>query len=133
MNNPTCRAELLALAERLGYPLLSLKVLSYDTDPFLCGAKEQARLAEWFATLFVAYPMPGTFHVRRLHYRLVSADPVPLMLSGKPYQNTMQCYNVLSNASWWARHLGLVDPAGFVDRRNPRPCLLYTSPSPRDS
>jgi len=36
-----------------------------------------------------------------------------------PYENTRNDWAWLLNAGKWARYLNLVDPAAFVDRRNP--------------
>jgi len=40
---------------------------------------------------------------------------------GKPYENTTNDWAYLLQASKAARYLNLVDPAAFVDRRNPDP------------
>jgi hypothetical protein len=41
-----------------------------------------------------------------------------------PYENTENDWNYLCNAGKYARYLGLVDPAAFVDRRNPEPHIF---------
>jgi hypothetical protein len=44
-----------------------------------------------------------------------------------PYTNTIECWDHLGNASKAARYLGLVDPAAFLDRRNPDPHIFAGS------
>jgi hypothetical protein len=123
--DPTCREEVQELAKELGYPEMTLRVLSHGTDPFFCGTEGQRQLAEWFASLYRQYRGGGTFHIRRLHYRLVSLRERPTLPGrDEAYENTERHYAVLNDASRYARHLGLVDPAEFTDRRNPPHKLL---------
>ena len=42
---------------------------------------------------------------------------------GKPYVNTLYCFDRLCRIGAQARHLDLVDPAKFEDRRNPDPII----------
>ena len=46
---------------------------------------------------------------------------------GNPYENTKQCWTFLTDAGKYARWLGLVDPASFVDRRNAEPIIFFES------
>ena len=50
---------------------------------------------------------------------------------GRPYENTTNDWAYLLQASKAARYLNLVDPAAFVDRRNPDPHIhrLYLGSS----
>ena len=41
-----------------------------------------------------------------------------------PYENTTNDWNYLCMAGKYARHLGLIDPTAFVDRRNPEPHIF---------
>src|SRR5262245_44348762 len=109
--NPTCREEVQALAKKLSYPDQALRVLSQSTDPFFCGTEEQCKLAQWFTSLYQQHRGGGTFHTRRLHYRLVSDREPPTLPDGQGYLNTVRCAAILNDASRFARHLGLVDPA----------------------
>jgi hypothetical protein len=122
-DRPSNRAGVEAIAEELGYPLMALRVLSPDADPFFCGTDRHRQYGEWFAKMFSDYRRPGTPHLRQLHYQMVSADPRPTLPDGQTYQNTVKHSNAMGDASRYARHLGLVDPAAFTDRRNPPPHL----------
>ncbi len=130
-DNPTCRAEVEALAKRLKIRPRAFRVLSPERDPFFCGADNQKLMAGWFTNLFHQYRLPERFHLRRLHYWLVSQPQPPRLPDGATYLNTERCYVLLNNSAVWARHLGLVDPTAFEDRRNPPPHLLadYALPS----
>jgi hypothetical protein len=121
---PTCRADVEALAARERVALVPLRVLSPDRDPFFCGTEAHRQHANWFAKLFSDYRLPNRFHLRRLHYILVSQPQPPRLPDGAPYQNTERCYVRLNDSAVWARHLALVDPTAFDDRRNPDPHLL---------
>jgi hypothetical protein len=85
-----------------------------DCDGRLAGA-------QWFAEVYERLGITREAHQRRIHYRIVSWDPLILMLNGQPYINTEQCESVLERTSLDARFLGLVPP--FVDRRNPEPII----------
>jgi hypothetical protein len=61
----------------------------------------------------------GVHLLRRIHYQLVFQDPPVVKPDGKPYENTTNDWAYLLQASKAARYLNLVDPAAFVDRRNP--------------
>jgi hypothetical protein len=122
--NPTCREDIEALAAATGLPLMALHVLDKSSDPFLCGTESQRQQAEWFLAVYEKYRDPGTFHLRGLHYRMVSAHEPPQLLDGSPYLNTGKCFEDMRSASRYARHLGLVDAADFVDRRNPPPHIF---------
>jgi len=70
-------------------------------------------------------------HLRHIHYQLVSQDPPVVKPDGRPYENTTNDWAYLLQASKAARYLNLVDPAAFVDRRNPDPHIyrLYLGSS----
>jgi len=64
----------------------------------------------------------------------VSQSPAVRMPNGVPYEITEACWDFLTKASAAARYLGVVDPAAFVDRRNPSPTvILSTAPDPEIS
>ena len=63
-----------------------------------------------------------------MHYHLVSIEAA--LPDGKPYENTLEAWNVLGQASKAARYLGLVDIAAFDDRRNPPPQIFAAEESP---
>src|SRR5262245_10099377 len=77
-------------------------------------------------------PLRGRlFHlpVNNPRYVLVSQAPPVRLPDGTAYENTERCYSLLNLSAAAARHLELVDPLAFDDRRNPDP-LLYADYSP---
>ena len=103
-----------------------LIALAPQNDPFYAGTPGDWELAEWFADLWERFGYGAGVHIRRVHYQIISQDPPVMMPNGEPYENTDRCWGILSQASKVARYLGLVDPAAFVDRRNPDPYIhLY--------
>lgn len=98
-----------------------LLALADANDPFYCGTPAKVQKAKWFADLWERYGFESGVHLRRIHYRLVSADPPGMRDTGEPYENTEKCWDRLQDASTAARYLGLVDPLAIVDRRNPEP------------
>jgi len=73
---------------------------------------------EWFARQWDRFNCGNGFHIRRVHYRMISHGDV-FLPDGTPYENTDECWALLSRASKFARILGMVDAELFVDRRNP--------------
>lgn len=115
------------LAKASGVKIPDLLALARQNDPFFVGSPSQVRLGEWFADLWERFGFIDGVHLRRVHYRLVS-EHVPTGANGKPYENTEACWKELCNAGKYARYLGLVDPAAFVDRRNPEPHIYMFAP-----
>jgi hypothetical protein len=114
-----------ALAAELGESSYkNLLVLVEHNDPFVADQPRKQRDAEWFAELWEKHGSTG--HLRRLHYRLVSGDPVARP-DGDEYLNNEQCWRILVKAAGFARHLGLVDPLAVEDQRNPDPAI-YVEP-----
>jgi hypothetical protein len=110
-----------ALAKQKGCPITDLIVLAPNNDPFYVGTPGDLKKGEWFADLWRDFRLQWGAHIRRVHYKIISQEsPVP-MPNGLPYENTETCWDFLSQASKMARYLNLVDPAAFVDRRNPEP------------
>src|SRR5947209_12795651 len=114
------------MAKETGQRVTDLIVLAPQNDPFYTGTPNDWALAEWFAGLWHTFGYEAGVHIRRVHYQIVSQNPPVLLPSGTPYENTMECWDVLNLASKAARYLGLVNPAAFRDRRNPDP-LVYAS------
>jgi hypothetical protein len=106
-----------------------LLALSVNRDPFYAGMPGKTKEAEWFAEIYRQFSFQPGYHLRRMHYRLVTNDPPPARTSGMPYENTKQCWDELCEASTYARHLGLVRADAFEDHRNPDPTLFadYTA------
>jgi hypothetical protein len=95
--------------------------MSYGNDPFYAGMPGRRAEAEWFARIWRELGVGHGVHLRRIHYRLVSQREPVLMVNGKPYVNTNECWQALGEASKGARYLDLVPIAAFVDRRNDEP------------
>ena len=95
-----------------------LIVLTPDNDPFYCGTDYQRRNAEWFAGLLDQFGLNLGAHIRRVHYRMITAREPVTLPDGQPYLNTETCWARLVDASRAARILGLVAVESMVDRRN---------------
>ena len=107
-----------ATAKALGLPRYAdLLVKAPGNDPFANDRPSKVRDAEWFTDLWARFGGEG-FHLRRVHYRIVSSREPILMPDGSVYENAGDCWQKLVGGSVSARHLGLVDPRAFVDRRN---------------
>jgi hypothetical protein len=124
-DRPVDHESLKALAKKLGRPLYTLHVLDGHTDPFLAGQPARRRDAEWFADVWNRVGGQRGFHLRRLHYRVISQDPPLLMPDGSPYTNTIRCVATLYNGGRDARHLGLIDIGDVIDRKNPEAVLNF--------
>lgn len=110
--------DIKALAKATGRKIPDLLAMACTNDPFYI-MPSQTRHGEWFAKLWTQFDLPNGIHLRRIHYKLVSqSDPV-FMVGGRPYQNTENCWQYLSNASKAARCLSLVAADAFQDKRNP--------------
>jgi hypothetical protein len=105
------------LAKELGRPLYTLEVL--QNDPFTAGKEGRKAKAEWFAEIWRELNIQPGAHLRRIHYKLVSQTTPVLMHDGRPYINSINCFQHLVNSALDARHLGLIDSNRIVDRRSP--------------
>lgn len=106
------------LSRARGVRVTDLIALAPQNDPFYTGTPNDWALAEWFAGLWQAFGYENGVHLRRIHYQAVSQQPALLLPNGLPYENTMECWDLLNMASKAARYLGLVSAAAFVDRKN---------------
>jgi len=111
------------LKKESGYNIPDLLALAPANDPFYAGSPSAREKAEWFANLWQEFGYSSGVHLRRFHYQLVSQEE-PIKHDGKPYKNTDKDWEYLLAASKYARHLGLVDPKAFTDRRNPDPHIF---------
>ncbi|HZO71912.1 MAG TPA: hypothetical protein VFB60_06885 [Ktedonobacteraceae bacterium] len=100
-----------------------LIALAPQNDPFYTGTPNDWALGQWFAGLWHSFGLDRA-HIRRVHYQIVSQDPPIVLPNGKPYENTVECWDILNLASKAARYLGLVNPEAFNDRRTPE-VMLY--------
>ena len=90
-----------------------LLALSPANDPFYAGTGARRRDAEWFADVWREHGETGS-HLRRLHYRLISASAPIYKPDGAAYQNTENDWQLLSSASLSARYLDLVPFDGLI-------------------
>ncbi len=111
------------LARDEGRRVSDLIVLAPQNDPFYTGTPNDWALGEWFAALWQSFGYEKA-HLRRVHYQIVSQRPAVNLPNGKPYENTVECWDILNLASKAARYLQLVDPEAFHDRRTPE-VMLY--------
>lgn len=134
--HPRGPEEMKAAAAELGVRSYDLLAMSPNNDPFNSGTPANWRDAQWFADLLDHFGLTGQFHNRRVHYLAQSAgvtDPS----TGTPYttdkhgrRTDTSAYNAwtrLTGAGAKARHLGLVDPLRFIDRRNAEPTISAPS------
>jgi hypothetical protein len=101
-----------------------LIALAPINDPYYVGAPNNVLWGSWFADMWHNFGYTNGVHIRRVHYRAVSQETPIIMPDGLPYINTVRCWDKLVVSSKWARYLQLVDPAAFVDQRNPDPHLF---------
>jgi hypothetical protein len=111
-------AQIKQLSKQTGQRVTDLIALAPQNDPFYTGTPNDWALAEWFAALWQAFGYQDGVHLRRIHYQIISQDRPVMLPNGEPYENTMDCWDLLNVASKAARYLGLVSAAAFVDRRN---------------
>jgi hypothetical protein len=117
-------SKIKALAKELKVSFKDLIALAPCNDPFYMGQAAQIEKAEWFHSIWEAGSFPTGVHLRRIHYWLVSQKTPWPMRDGKPYENTIECWAVLTAASKPARYLDLVPVSAFDDRRNPEPQIF---------
>jgi hypothetical protein len=115
------------LASQTGKRIPELLALARSNDPFFAGSDAQKRDAQWFLEVWNRFGFGSGIHLRRIHYRIISDKELTLMPNGMAYRNTHESWVYLDNASKAARYLRLVDPAAFVDRRNPDPQIYAMS------
>jgi len=119
--------EIKARARREDKHIADLIALAPKNDPFYSGTPKDVESAGWFGRLWKRFGYSAGIHIRRVHYQILSQDPPVLMPDETPYENTERCWRFINAASKAARYLGEVDPAAFVDRRNPDP-ILWAKP-----
>src|SRR5215813_6225080 len=108
------------LAKTMKCRIPELLALAPANDPFYAGGDASRTAAEWFVRLWTRFGYTTGVHTRRVHYQILAPGDVQKP-NGKPYENTENDWDFLNFASKHARHLGLVAPTAFVDRRNPEP------------
>lgn len=121
-----------AIASDQGISVKDLCALAPKNDPFYTGRPSEEKAAEWFTDLYRRFGYTTGVHLRRIHYRIVSQETPVERPDSKPYLNTEKDWSYLNEASKWARYLGLVPPAYFVDRRNPEAIIHARWADPED-
>ena len=116
--------EIKQLAGQMGLKVNDLVALAPGNDPFYTGTPGDLDNGQWFADLWHRFGYGTGVHLRRVHYQIISQKQPVKMPNGLPYENTEKCWGYLAVASKAARYLKLVDPAAFVDRRNPDPTIF---------
>ena len=122
----TSREEIRKLADEAGCRVGEMLVLAYANDPFNAGTDIDQREAAWFADVWDQLGYTGGVHLRRIHYRVLSAGLT--LADGTAYVNTERCWKHLQIAAKKARELGFVNPDLFIDRRNAAPAIFAGRP-----
>lgn len=126
-----------ALARERGCRPDDLLAMSRNHDPFYVGTPSQCAYAQWFTNLWNKYGFDvGEHHLRALHYKVVNGGEVvnlPLKITWHDkqknyyetttYENVEPCWDFLVLSGEWARHMGMVDPDNFIDRKNAKPII----------
>ena len=110
-------------AKQYNVSVNDLIALAPQNDPFYTGTPNDHALANWFADIWRRVGDERA-HIRRIHYWIVSQGGGVTMPNGKPYENTVESWDMLNLASKCARYLELVDPAAFNDRRTPETMIF---------
>ena len=123
--------ELSFIAKAAGVRQADLLALAPGNDPFALHQPARRRNAEWFADLWHAFGFGHGVHIRRIHYRIVSAEtPVARPDGAGHYLNTASCWGLLVNASRDARYMGLVPADAIIDRKAPPPVEHFAAMQP---
>jgi hypothetical protein len=120
------------LAKQLGCKVQDLVAEALQNDPFYMGMPYQVKQAEWFGNLYHAYwhMLPPTDrYIRGFHYVLASIPGIA-MPDGTPYENTDECFLMLTTAAKPARYHKLVPMDAFDDRRNDKPEVFVQEEDP---
>jgi hypothetical protein len=110
------------------YRTADLVAMSVDRDPFYRDAPGRLERGQWFADIWRRFGIGYGTHVRRIHYRIVSAAPRVLLWNGDEYLNTEQCWERLLDASLNARYNALIPRGAIEDHRNAAPYIPYVDP-----
>src|SRR2546422_9205762 len=94
------------MAKETGQRVTDLIVLAPQNDPFYTGTPNDCALAEWFAGLWHAFGYTRGVHIRRVHYQIVSQNPAVQLPNGVPYENTVECWDILNLARSEERRVG---------------------------
>ncbi len=85
---PPTYDEIKAASKALGINVAEILALHRKNDPYAAGMPYRARKAEWFAAVVEKLDIPHGWHLRRIHYLLVSRPDVVPWPDGRKYENT---------------------------------------------
>lgn len=111
-------------AKEDGRRVADYMALAPGNDPFYV-TPGRAEDGAWFADRLEEFGVTGEFHLRRIHYLLVTQDPPVKKPDGTDYENTEKCWDGLNTASLGARYTEVIGSDSFVDRRNPDPEIFH--------
>jgi hypothetical protein len=120
---PPTYDEIKATAKALGINVAEILALHRKNDPYAAGMPYRARNAEWFAVVVEKLEIPHGWHLRRIHYLLVSRPDIVPWPDGRNYENTDKDWEALCYASRDAIALGLAPSDCLIDQRNDQPFL----------
>lgn len=115
--------DLKARAKARGASLDDVLALVQANDPYAAGRPHRLRAAKWFAEVSEALDIPAGWHLRRIHYLLVSRPDAVPWPDGRSYTNTLKDWYGLCHAARDAVALSLVPANTLSDARNDRPYL----------
>ena len=124
--------EMKERAKDLGGSLDDALALVQANDPYAAGRPHRARAAKWFAKVWESGEKLGIrpgWHLRRIHYLLVSRPDVVLLPDDQTYTNTLKHWYLLCHAARDAAALSLVPPDLLSDARNDTPHISYVARS----
>lgn len=128
--------ELKGRAKEIGGSTDDVLALVQANDPYAAGRPHRARAAEWFAAVWETLEIRPGWHLRRIHYLLVSRPQIVPWgkENGKQrsYQNTLQDWYGLCHAARDAAALSLVPPDILSDARNDEPLISLVDPEPAE-
>jgi hypothetical protein len=117
------------LAKELGCRVTDLIALSPQNDPFYVGVAARREAGEWFARLWGELGFKVGSHLRRIHYIIISQDPLVLKPNGEPYFNTENDWKTLGKASLAARYYRLIPDGALADHRNDPAIICAATPA----
>lgn len=112
------------IAKESGRRITDYLALAPGNDPFYV-TPGRAQDGAWFARQLEMFGVTGEFHLRRIHYLLVTQETPVKRPDGTAYENTEKCWDALNVASLGARYTQAVSSDRFTDRRNPDPEFFH--------
>jgi hypothetical protein len=121
--------DLKALAKERRSATPDLLALIPSNDPYAAGRAHRKSDADWFASVCSTLIIPLGWHLRRIHYVIVSRSELVPWPDGRLYLNTQADWNHLCRASRDAVAMSLVPADILTDRRNAAPLIAARSGS----